>query len=264
MLLAPAMAQPSASAPVEHAGGILAGASLWQKRWWIDRTARLLRGGEGLAPEDDLDALLPLSKEEIARRFMSDERFGDAILDFNLFFLGFKSDQLKNGSIYDRTVFDFPNAVAAAQALLKDGDYFQLFDLEGPFYMAPLRSEPLDEPPQPGDEGLTPAQLRSKAMREIEAVFADALASARARPAPELADTCKAVESLADSGQTLTPQLHRAFDDAEIFALIRGEVLAQPLEMLAKVAETACDERTAPAVARKSLLEGLASALAQI
>jgi len=268
MLLEPAMAQPgasaSASSSVEHAGGILAGASFWQKRWWIDRTARLLRGGEGLGPEDDLDALLPLSKEEIARRFMSDERFGDAMLDFNLFFLGFKSDQLKNGSAYDRTVFDFPNAVAAAQALLKDGDYFQLFDLEGPFYMAPLRSEPLDEPPQPGDEGLAPAQLRSKAMREIEAVFAEALTFARARPAPELADICKAVEALADSGQTLTPRLHRAFDDAEIFALIRGEVLAQPLETLAKVAETACDERTAPAVARKSLLEGLASALAQI
>ena len=264
MLVNPATAQPGASAVVEETEGVLEGASLWQKRWWIDRTARLLRGGEGLGPEDDLAALLPLSKERIARRFMLDERFGDTILDFNLFFLGFKSDQLKSASAYDRTVFDFPNAVAAAQALLKDGDYFKLFDLEGPFYMAPLRSEPLDEPPQPGDEGLTLAQLRSKAMREIEAVFADALALAQARPAPRLADLCKAVEALADSGQTLTPQLHRAFDDAEIFALIRGEVLMQPLEMLAKVAEKACDERTAPAAARKSLLEGLESALAEI
>src|SRR5262245_13323526 len=272
MLVNPATAQPGASAIIEDTegirGGIRAGiregASLWQKRWWIDRTARLLRGGEGLGPEDDLDALLPLSKEEIARGFMLDERFGDAILDFNLFFLGFKSDHLKNGSAYDRTVFDVPTAVAAAQALLEDGDYFKLFELEGPFYMAPLRSEPLDEPPQPGDEGLTPPQLRSKAMREIEAVFADALAFARTKPAPRLAQVCKAVESLADSGQTLTPQLHRAFDDAEIFALIRGEVLAKPLEMLATVAEKACDERTAPSAARKSLLEGLESAVAQI
>src|SRR5262249_11692448 len=103
-----------------------------------------------------------LSKEEIARRFMSDARFGDAILDFNLFFLGFKSDQLKSGGAYDRTVFDFPNAVAAAQALLKNGDYFQLFDLEGPFYMAPLRSEPLDEPPQPGDEASPPPNCAAK------------------------------------------------------------------------------------------------------
>jgi hypothetical protein len=263
-LVDPAMARPGAAAAVVDTGGVPEGASLWQKRWWIDRTARLLRGGEGLGPEDDLGALLPLTKEQIARRFMLDERFGDAMLDFNLFFLGFKSDHLKSDSAYDRTVFDFPNAVAAAQALLKDGDYFKLFDLEGPFYMAPLRSEPLDEPPQPGDEGLTPAQLRGKAMRESEAVFADALAFAQAKPAPRLADLCKTVEALADSGQTLTPQLHRAFDDAEIFALIRGEVLAQPLEMLAKVAEKACDEKTAPAAARKSLVEGLESALAQI
>src|SRR5262245_41969804 len=81
MLVNPATAQPGASAIIEDTegirggirGGIRAGiragiregASLWQKRWWIDRTARLLRGGEGLGPEDDLDALLPLSKEEI-------------------------------------------------------------------------------------------------------------------------------------------------------------------------------------------------------
>src|SRR5262245_2543244 len=269
----PAMAQPRASAIMGDAGtanagngkgGSLAPASLWQKRWWIDRTARRLRGGEGLGPQDDLEALLPLSKEEIAHRFMADARFGDTILDFNLFYLGFKSDHLKSGGAYDRTVFDFPNAVAAAQALLTGGDYFALFDLEGPFYMAPLRSEPPDEPLQPGDEGLSPAQLRSKATREIERVFTEAVAFARAKPAPRLADLCKAVEDLADSGQTLTPQLHRAFDDAEIFALIRGEVLAQPLEMLAKIAEKACDERAAPAAARKSLLEGLQSALAQI
>ena len=72
---------------------------------------------------------------------MQDKRFGDSILDFNLFFLGFKSDHLKTDGAYDRTVFDFPNAVAAAQSLLTGGDYFSLFDLEGPYFMAPLRSE---------------------------------------------------------------------------------------------------------------------------
>ena len=134
--------------------------SAWQRRWWIDKTAKLLRGGDGLGPDDAADALLPLSKEEVARRFMQDKRFGDSILDFNLFFLGFKSDHLKTDGAYDRTVFDFPNAVAAAQSLLEGGDYFSLFDLEGPYSMAPLRSEASEEPPQAGDEGLTPARLR--------------------------------------------------------------------------------------------------------
>ena len=238
--------------------------STWQKRWWIDRTARLLRGGEGLGPEDAVDALLPLTKEDIARRFMQDARFGDAVLDFNLFFLGFKSDHLKADGVYDRTVFDFPNAVAAAQSLLSGGDYFALFDLEGPYFMAPLRSEPSEEVLQPADSALTPAQLRRKAMREIETVFASALAFATAKPTPRVSAICDKVELLADSGQQLTPQLHRAFDDPEIFALIRGEVLSGPLEMLAKVAEEACDDGTAASKAGKSLTEALESALAQI
>ena len=91
---------------------------------------------------------------------------------------------LKADGVYDRTVFDFPNAVAAAQSLLSGGDYFALFDLEGPYFMAPLRSEPSEEVLQPADAALTPAQLRRKAMREIEAVFASALAFATAKPTP--------------------------------------------------------------------------------
>ena len=238
--------------------------SAWERRWWIDKTARLLRGGEGLGPDDDVDALLVLSKEEIARRFMQDGRFGDSILDFNLYFLGFKSDHLRTDGAYDRTVFDFPNAVAAAQALLTGGDYFKLFDLEGPYFMAPLRSEPPDEPLQPGDAGLSPPELRKKAMSEIEGAFTEVLAFAVGKPAPRLAAVCDKVEALADSGQKLTPQLHRAFDDAEIFGLIRGEVLAGPLDSLAKLAERVCDERAGPASARKSLVEGLEAALAQV
>ena len=70
--------------------------AVWQKRWWIEKTARILRGGYGLGPGDDLNALLALPEEEIARRFMKDVRFGDTILDFNMYFLGFKIDDLKD------------------------------------------------------------------------------------------------------------------------------------------------------------------------
>jgi len=146
--------------------------------------------------------LLPLSKAEIARQFMADkQRFGDAMLDFNLFFLGFKSDHLKAGSDCDRAVFDFPNAVAAAQALLRGGDYLKLFDLEGPYYMAPLRDGASDEPPQPDDVGPSPAQLRPKTMREIEAVFADAVAFANAKPAPALSVLGSKVETSPTAGK---------------------------------------------------------------
>src|SRR6185295_18043902 len=48
------------------------GVSDWQKRWWIEKTARLLRGGDGLGPGDDVTALMQLPEEEIVRRFMAD------------------------------------------------------------------------------------------------------------------------------------------------------------------------------------------------
>src|SRR4051812_23974204 len=32
--------------------------ALWQKRWWIEKTARILRGGYGIGPGDDINALL--------------------------------------------------------------------------------------------------------------------------------------------------------------------------------------------------------------
>jgi hypothetical protein len=144
--------------------------AVWQKRWWIEKTARILRGGYGLGPSDDINALLALPEEEIARRFMKDVRFGDTILDFNMYFLGFKIDDLKDDGVYRRAAFDFSNAVAAAQALQTGGDYLKLFDLEGPFFMPPL---PLvaDDPPAPEDAGLKLEDLRLKAIDEVEAIF---------------------------------------------------------------------------------------------
>jgi len=236
----------------------------WHKSWWIDKAARLLRGGEGLGPEDDLQALLALPKEEIVRRFMQDARFGDTILDFNLFFLGFKSDVLKADGIYDRTVFDFPNAVTAAQALLRGGDYHKLFDFEGSFFMAPLRTEPLGDPPQPGDEGLSAPQLRAKAIGEAREAFEYVLEFATAKPAPSAAALCGKVAELAESASALTAKLYRAFDDAEIFALIRGEVLTRPLHVLGQVVEKECGGKTPPAAARERVTEALRRALQQV
>src|SRR5262245_1421119 len=111
--------RPSATAPA--AARPQSDEVLWQKRWWIEKTARILRGGYGLGPADDINALLALPEEEIARRFMNDIRFGDTILDFNMYFLGFKTDDLKDDDFYKRAAFDFSNSVAADRALLTGG-----------------------------------------------------------------------------------------------------------------------------------------------
>ncbi len=241
----PAAQQPKSSpltAAANATGGSDASAdqAIWQKRWWIEKTARLLRGGYGLGPADDLNALLALPEEEIARRFMSDIRFGDTILDFNMYFLGFKLDDLKDDGAYKRGAFDFSNAVAAAQALLTGGDYLKLFDLEGPYFLPPLPLVP-DDPPAREDAGLTLEQLRRKAMDEIEDMFL-ALFENGAKPVPLApAAYCKEFADIVEDTPAVHARLNRAFNDEDVFVLMmRGRVLIEPLAIVARGYQQEC------------------------
>ncbi len=214
--------------------------SLWEKRWWIDKTAKLLRAGEGIGPDDDIEALLKMSEEEIARHFMNDARFGDALLDFNMYVMGFKADDIKTDGAYNGHAFDFPNTISASQALLSDGDYFKLFDLEGPLFMAPLRREVDPENMLPEDAGLTAAQLRRKVVDEMKAVFAGLAASAAAQMASNGQELCRKLADFGGRKDALTERVHRAFDDAEIFILTRAQVVSWPLDGIAKAAREEC------------------------
>jgi len=212
----------------------------WGKRRWIEKTARLLRGGEGLGPDDDVAALSALPDEAILRRFMADPRFGDTLLDFNLYFLGFKPDTLKTGGEYHRGVFDFANAIAAAQAAMKGGDYFKLFDLEGPLYLAPLRVVP-EDPPGPQDAALSQTQLRAKAIGEVRAALAGVLALANGPKRPNGHRFCAAMANLVGRRNQIRDALLRAFNDAEIFVLTRGQVLTAPFDAIAFAVDDECE-----------------------
>jgi hypothetical protein len=214
--------------------------SLWEKRWWIDKTAKLLRAGEGIGPDDDMEALLQMSEEEVARHFMNDPRFGDAVLDFNMYFMGFKADDIKTDGAYNSHAFDFANAISASQALLSDGDYFKLFDLEGSLFMAPLRAEPAEEDMLPGDAGLTATQLRRKAVGELQAIFNELGALAKAQLSTDGQELCRRLTSFAGQRDRLTERVHRAFDDAEIFILTRAQIVSWPLDSVAKAAREEC------------------------
>ena len=213
---------------------------VWKKRWWIEKTARLLRGGDGLGPNDDVEALLQLPEEEIARRFMSDIRFGDTILDFNMYYLGFKVDDLRDGGVYRRNAFDFSNAVGAAQALLTGGDYLKLFDLEGPFYLPPLPRVP-DDPPAAEDAGLSLPDLRRKAMDEVEDIFLGLfeLGSADVPPGPQA--YCAEFDKILKDTPAVHARINRAFNDEDVFILMmRGHVLIKPLELLGRAHQAEC------------------------
>ncbi len=212
----------------------------WERLYWIDKSARLLRAGEGLGPADDVAALKPMSDEQIIRHFMKDQRFSDAVLDFNLYFLGFKSDSVRTDGVYDRSVYGFPSAIASTQELLRDGDYLKLFDFTGPFYMAPLGAERHEESPDPADKGLTAEELRAKVVAELEDEFVRRIAQATANADPVA--LCKDVHALAVREDELTERVHRGFDNSEIFVLIRGRVLSHSFSELREVVEAACDD----------------------
>lgn len=237
--------------------------AVWQKRWWIDKTARLLRGGAGIGPEDDLEALMRLPEDQIVRRFMEDPRFGDTILDFNMYFLGFKTDSLKVDGHYARTAFDFSNVVNAAQALLAGGDYLTLFDLEGPYFMPPLRSTPLEDPPARADAGLSPQQLRRKAVAEGQAMFAELMEFLTSKPAPSGYNACVMVLGVAAQNPALTQRILRAFDDAEVFFLTRSKAIAGPLDAYEKAAQDECLAKPGPQVSVQKLAAAVQAAADQ-
>lgn len=227
----------------------------WDRRWWLDKTARMLRGGKGIGPDDDAESLLRLTNEEIVRRFMADRRFADTVLDFNLFVLGFKSDSLRSGTAYDRAVFGFPNAIASAKAIARGGDYLKLLDLVGPFYMAPLRSEPLEDAPAKADAGLTPAQMRAKVLVELEAEFSQMSEKLRKQSNP--ATACASAKAMAARTEELTDRVHRGYDDSEIFVIIRGRMLSSPLEALSALVEAKCGKGPRNASTGQSLAAGI-------
>ena len=232
-----AVEKPASGEAIKHPA-----VSEWDKRWWIEKTARLLRGGEGLSPNDDIERLSKLPKPEIAREFMADERFGDTVLDFNMYFMGFKIDSLKVDGVYTHNAFDFANAVSSAKALQQDGDYLKLFDLEGDYYPAPLTMTPSEEKLEPEDAKLPPTQMREKAAGEFKAKLTTLL-NLRTGPAPLGAhDFCEAVEELTEQQAEINQKLFRAFTDAEIFTLMRGGIPEFIYETLDQIANEECEK----------------------
>lgn len=107
----------------------------WAKQAWMNKAAKaLLYGSAGLSPSE-ANQLMPLSKDEIVEKFMSDPRFYETALDFNLFFLGLKQEKLRYSpdSDYKSEVFSERTAAAAAMELARNGDYFVLFNWKMPY-----------------------------------------------------------------------------------------------------------------------------------
>ena len=220
----------------------LSGDPQWHKKWWIEKTARLLRAGEGLSPDDDLDELLKLSEEEIARRFMADTRFGDAILDFNIYFLGFRVDSLKSNGAFNSNAFDFHNAISSARAMVQEGDYLKLFDLEGEFYMEPLRAEPHGNE----EAGLTPEEWREKLNADRKRDLEDLINAGQL----DEARFCRRAHEFTEKNAVWVKRMRMAYDGF-IIPFLRARILWDgPIDPLSIAISESCAQRSAGGVAR--------------
>jgi hypothetical protein len=134
---------------------------------WINKSAKVLRSGRGLDSHDDTKALLKMTRREILEKFMTEARFGDMVLDFNLFFLGLKKADLRlpDGSYRPKILEESMAPMNAAREVVSGGDYLKLLDYDQPVFVLPLedRSKGLD-PNFSGD----PEEFRAKQLKNFQ------------------------------------------------------------------------------------------------
>lgn len=113
-----------------------------QSRYFLDRISMKLRNGK-IINDDEYERYKSEELGSVISSMMKDEDFVDTVFDFNLYFLGFKSPNLKFPAGKAREIFSghkgkFSNAITSALEVAKDGDYLSLFDFKQPIYAEPL------------------------------------------------------------------------------------------------------------------------------
>lgn len=183
---APGLATSISSNPYIEAtlGSTIPSAATWTKARWIEKAAKALRNGHGLGQGDNLPALLALPESKIVEHFMADPRFIDTVLDFGMFFLGQKSDSIRDSlGSFDGEVFSGRAAITAAREVQKNGDFLKLLQLQQPVYLSSTSA------PFAGadEQELTPAQLREKRFAMLNQRIANlrALLSGQQTPDPK-------------------------------------------------------------------------------
>lgn len=107
------------------------GGGQWDKQRWISRASKSLRNNK-IISRAELSLLNDKSKEEIVQYLLSDPAFADTMLDFNLYFLGFKN--VANPR-------DFPQAIKSAQEAFAGTDFDRILSFEGPLYPAVIETD---------------------------------------------------------------------------------------------------------------------------
>ncbi|MBK8201472.1 MAG: IS1 family transposase [Bdellovibrionales bacterium] len=163
-----------------------------EKKLWLAKAYRLLRGGKGLRSTDDIEALQLKTRGVLIQSLIDDAQFGDFVLDFNLYFLGFKRDRLRDDlGMLTQGPFDFSQALNSAIQTLQCGDYETLLQLDQKLFAAPLKSPILPEGAPEEWRSLPPQDLRKKIFTEIQSPIDQLISDIKVDPSRNQAQTCQ-------------------------------------------------------------------------
>jgi hypothetical protein len=185
LLFLAASSQTFASPACPLIGGVMQGQ--FERMRWLTKVARELRGGRSLDDCQSIE-LLKYSDSEIVDRLLDQPEFADAVLDFNLFYLGFRKDYVREASgELNPAVFDFPSALNSAREVYRGGDYFKIFEFEQPLFLPPL--EPA-EIRKPEDAKLSVEQNRRLHFEDIQSGLTKQIEYLREYPHTPIEQSC--------------------------------------------------------------------------
>ncbi len=162
------------------------------KAWWTNRVAQALSNGKSSTTPSDLDALAKNSPDEIIDTLMAKDEFTEALISFNLDYLGFRSDDIRypDGTLFStfKSVAQFPPAVTSALTVRADGDFFSILDADQPVYASPLSTAPLITPDTPDTR--TMAEQRAATFVKHRQMFAELKTFIASTPTPRFDEVC--------------------------------------------------------------------------
>lgn len=166
--------------------------SLNDKKLWLAKAYRLLRGGNGLRSTDDIEVSLLKTRGALTQSLINDSQFGDFVLDFNLYFLGFKRDRLRDDmGMLTQGTFDFSQAINSAIKTLQCGDYEALLQLDQKLFAPPLKPPLLPEGAPEEWRGLPPQDLRKMMFSRIQSPIDQLIYDVKADPSRSQVQNCQ-------------------------------------------------------------------------
>ncbi len=217
-----------------------------EKRWWVEKTARLLHNGQGLADDAEVTRLSQMGYDDVVNELIADERFFDVATDFNFYYLGLKSDNVgypKPGDLLSAfaNVMSVPHALEGAMRLREGGDYLGMLQADSRVFAAPLGPVIDFETGKPAEH---PEAIRQEAYQKFEQGIDELVGMVQADPSPipdsQFCDYFFSAASLDTFELGIPDQFSSAARSFPVIAAIKahcGEVRVDPEVMVPLLGE---------------------------